>query len=561
MEFSTLNGYKVKDKKAIRYYDNVSDMKNDTSLKSGMYAKTKGYYTSNDGGHGEYVIINDNELSEDNGLVHTLTNGLKAKLIYESEINVKQYGAKGDGVTNDTLAIQSCLNNCDLVIIPEGEFICNGSLTIKEKQTLKGKNKNKSILRYTGTDSFIINEDVETSSFIIIENLSIYGTNKQGIGICLSRTASVDGYGASWHRLTNLIIGGFETGLEVRKNQNETQFTDIHCRNNINGIRVINGVSDMYFERIVCSRNDTVGIYLFQVTETRFSDLKLWYNGSKTGAYNNLRIDSCNALMFVNLSLQDAFGNNCYITTSNNISMINSWFDTPQNDTSDTCYQLKLKDVNDSTFTLKGRNRKVENVYVNKILQIDGNCERNNISYLCETDFPYSNVLNMTNTAINNNVCMKNSMIINEIVLNYNNNLNYLVNGNLQDKSTLNWINTGKESCTWEGSLVRATSGSSGLTLGFKTGKRDNTGFHTYYIKFSVVSGSGTVTFKNSSVNISNTGDYILSFNAYFDNTNRSNTYLTMNIPSDMVIDISEIGCNYGLSGKFNNPLSLTALS
>ena len=63
MEFSTLNGYKVKDKKAIRYYDTVADMKADTTLKTGMHVKTKGYYSANDGGHGEYIIVNDNNQS------------------------------------------------------------------------------------------------------------------------------------------------------------------------------------------------------------------------------------------------------------------------------------------------------------------------------------------------------------------------------------------------------------------------------------------------------------------------------------------------------------------
>ena len=83
MEFSTLNGYKVKDKKAIRYYDTVADMKSDTTLKSGMYVKTKGYYVSNDGGHGEYIIVNDNTLIDDGGSIHTLSNGLKAKILIE----------------------------------------------------------------------------------------------------------------------------------------------------------------------------------------------------------------------------------------------------------------------------------------------------------------------------------------------------------------------------------------------------------------------------------------------------------------------------------------------
>ena len=80
-EISTLNGYKIKDKKAVRFYNTIADMVADTTLKGGMHAITKGYYESGDFGNGEYTIINDNTLVADGGLIHELANGLKAKLI------------------------------------------------------------------------------------------------------------------------------------------------------------------------------------------------------------------------------------------------------------------------------------------------------------------------------------------------------------------------------------------------------------------------------------------------------------------------------------------------
>ena len=79
MEFSTLNGYKVKDKKAIRYYDTVADMKSDTTLKNGMHVKTKGYYTSGDGGSTEYIIK-----STSSSYYEELTNNLVAEMKIEN---------------------------------------------------------------------------------------------------------------------------------------------------------------------------------------------------------------------------------------------------------------------------------------------------------------------------------------------------------------------------------------------------------------------------------------------------------------------------------------------
>lgn len=137
MEFSKLNGYDVKDKKAIRYYDTVADMKADTTLKVGMHIKTKGYYTPNDGGQGEYFIENNNELVSDNGSVHTLTNGLKA-ILNESNINVKHFGAKGDGITDDSTAIQTCINNSDIVNLTEGEYLIGTTLNLKNNLKILG---------------------------------------------------------------------------------------------------------------------------------------------------------------------------------------------------------------------------------------------------------------------------------------------------------------------------------------------------------------------------------------------------------------------------------------
>ena len=105
--FTSLNGYKVKDEYAIHTYDTVANMKLDSKLKSGMHVKTKGYYSANDGGQGEYIIVDNNTLVGDNGSIHVLTNGLRAVLIIGSYITPEQFGAYGDGTHDDLLAIQS----------------------------------------------------------------------------------------------------------------------------------------------------------------------------------------------------------------------------------------------------------------------------------------------------------------------------------------------------------------------------------------------------------------------------------------------------------------------
>lgn len=134
--------------KAIFCYDTVNDMKQATNLINGSYAKTLGYYEINDGGNGLYKIVDDNTLINDNGLVHELNNGLKAKLIVKDNIvNVKQFGAKGDGITEDGLSVKNAFATEYNVRINKGTYIINEPLLISTNKEIFGDGQEISILK------------------------------------------------------------------------------------------------------------------------------------------------------------------------------------------------------------------------------------------------------------------------------------------------------------------------------------------------------------------------------------------------------------------------------
>ena len=102
-------------------YDTIQDMVNDITLKVGMVVDINGYYKPDDGATHKRIIAN-----EDDGSGVQLKNGLWANIVHNGEVNVSWFGAKGDGVTDDTEAIQKATNiKSKIIYFPAGEYIIN----------------------------------------------------------------------------------------------------------------------------------------------------------------------------------------------------------------------------------------------------------------------------------------------------------------------------------------------------------------------------------------------------------------------------------------------------
>jgi hypothetical protein len=125
------------------YYNTVGAMKTDTKLVNGMKIVTLGYYALNDGGGATYLIREktSNDV-EDNGSIH-FVGSLVAELIIKNEINVKQFGAKGDGINDDTTFIQNAIdflknkfssdkifNNSLTLTIPHGRYLITDTINL-----------------------------------------------------------------------------------------------------------------------------------------------------------------------------------------------------------------------------------------------------------------------------------------------------------------------------------------------------------------------------------------------------------------------------------------------
>lgn len=87
------------------------------------------------------------------GLSTAVTRTLQSKL--QEWISVKDFGAVGNGITDDTVAIQKAINTGLPILIPAGTYIINGTLTGVTNLKLQGQGVGQTILKNTVSNHII----------------------------------------------------------------------------------------------------------------------------------------------------------------------------------------------------------------------------------------------------------------------------------------------------------------------------------------------------------------------------------------------------------------------
>jgi hypothetical protein len=131
--------------------------------------------------------------------------------VTQQSLNVKDFGAVGDGVEDDTSAIQAAINAVPtaggIVFIPAGHYKLTNKLTVKSSLTLRGAGQNSVFLQQSDpTKDCLYGSDIE---YLVLADLQCYGPGSgTGHGINLVLTSATFTVGVSLDRVVSYHFGG-----------------------------------------------------------------------------------------------------------------------------------------------------------------------------------------------------------------------------------------------------------------------------------------------------------------------------------------------------------------
>ena len=148
------------------------------------YSTKPDYIAASDSGMMEEILVsmvatvgsNTNvDVTIDTSMVLTTKKefNLLNNKVNELSMSVKEFGAKGDGVTDDTFAIQTAVETCNIITFPEGNYLISDTISInKQGVTLRGTgSRDNTVITLSSTASNRYAFHFKEGSYLI-ENLT-----------------------------------------------------------------------------------------------------------------------------------------------------------------------------------------------------------------------------------------------------------------------------------------------------------------------------------------------------------------------------------------------------
>lgn len=202
--FDFTQGVKVRGLQAIGSVNSIAALREVETEKFVLNSAVEvlGYYTPGDGGGGTFYWDNTSGETDNGGTVIQPTglvgNG-RWKRNVTDHVNVKWFGAKGDGVTDDTAAIQAALSfiqsqqNRMRLAFHQGVFLFSSTLNMPNNSGIVGASKGQTRLVFIGSNYAIkMSEAISTKQNLRFSDFTLIGTSAATHGIYMENVQRSD---------------------------------------------------------------------------------------------------------------------------------------------------------------------------------------------------------------------------------------------------------------------------------------------------------------------------------------------------------------------------------
>lgn len=228
-----------------------------------------------------------------------LDRGLaEAKSLITPVYNVKGFGARGDGITDDRAAIQAAIDDAELgamdssidVYLPptENGYVIKGPLVMRRKTRLIGSD---TLLIYDGTDAAIrVGGSPDVYAYPYVAGIRIWKRNRDrtGVGIHIAYSR----FGGRFERVT---IEGFGTGV-LHEESYLNFFEQVAVRECTVGFDFRKDSNGVTLHNCLVNSNDQYGIKTYRANNLRIVNCELEANGNATPG-NAVLIDTSTAVL------------------------------------------------------------------------------------------------------------------------------------------------------------------------------------------------------------------------------------------------------------------------